>query len=270
MGTQHHRNDDVIELTEEIDPATGESVFGLPDSGRLSAQRIKGGALAAAEADEAAPGITLPGARFAAGFGDEFEQIQRAQDQGMAPRIVNGRIVLDGAAAGEEAPSIELTDKRFAAYSGPEAQAVRTLISSGAAARYVQNLQPTSDRRDLFPRDPGGVYLHTRPTRLGDELHTVIRHDPATGLYHAHLWSFVVNEDGRRKVADLNRWVGTPGMSAHRVHLWPGRGGEAAVICLSPETRGGMPTLDECVVRCAQWATGMGEVVRGRPFPYRE
>ncbi len=270
MGTQHHRNDDVVELTEEIDPATGESVFGLPDSGRLPAQRIKGGALAAAEADEAAPGITLPGARFAAGFGDEFEQIQRAQDQGMAPRIVNGRIVLDGAAAGEEAPSIELTDKRFAAYSGPEAQAVRTLIISGAAARYVQNLQPTSDRRDLFPRDPGGVYLHTRPTRLGDELHTVIRHDPATGLYHAHLWSFVVNEDGRRKVADLNRWVGTPGMSAHRVHLWPGRGGEAAVICLSPETRGGMPTLDECVVRCAQWATGMGEVVRGRAFPYRE
>ena len=63
--------------------------------------------------------------------------------------------------------------------------------------------------------------------------------------------------------------VSHPNLTAHGTHMYPnGRGG--AVLCLSTNARGGLPSLTAVVFQAAKWADGMGEVVRGRRFPYRE
>lgn len=281
MGSQHP---DIITMHPEVDPVTGTLVFGaLPDAtgtevlpttsasaaaARTADVTIRGGTLVDPTDAEPEAGIELTKNRFAGGFGDEFESIERAQDAGHEVRIVGGRIVAGDDA--DQGPAIDLTDKRFAALTELDRQEIKKLVVTGAAATYIETLQHTSHMPQYFPASLDGIYLHTKPTRLGDELHVVIERDPSTRLYHANLWMFMTRENGRLQRMNLDRWVGTPGLSAHKVHLHPGNGTHGGVLCLSPDNRGGMPSLSTCVVRCAQWATGMGEVVRGRPFPFRQ
>ena len=269
----------VIAMTEHVDPTTGSTCWSMPFGGeddrpRAGVVAIRGGQLAVPEGDAQPASVALTNDRFAAGFGDEFEAIERAQADGHAVRIENGRLVSgESLKDAEDAPTVELTNDRFAALRAAELREFKALVVSGAAERYINTLQSTSDMPDYFPQDPGGIYLHTKPTRLGDELHVVIKHEHSSGLWRAHLWTFVKNEGGQLRVADLNRWVGGtagPGLNAHTAHLYPGRGGEGGVLCLSARLFGGIDSLSGCVVRVCQWATGMGEVVRGRPFPYRQ
>lgn len=149
---------------------------------------------------------------------------------------------------------------------------VLRLVRSGTAAQLIDDLTPTSQLRAYLPHDPGGWYLRTKPTPSHrDVLHTVIVRRSATGLYHATLWRFLQNDRGELKNVNLNRWVGThQTLSAHRVHLYPGQNGDAATLCLSQRTAGGMPTLTTAVLQSAKWADGMGFVVRGGAFPYRQ
>lgn len=173
--------------------------------------------------------------------------------------------------APKPATAVTLTGDRFGAPDTQNAEIVR-LVRSGAAAALIDDLQPTSQIRQYLPTDPGGWYLRIKPTpSYRDVLHTVIVRRSATGLYHALLWRFLQNDGGELKTVNLNRWVGThETLSAHRTHLYPGRDGEAATLCLSQRTAGGMPTLTAAILQCAKWADGMGYVVRGGAFPYRQ
>lgn len=267
--------DDVIELTEQHDPATGGAVFAMPDAVPPGAElSIRDGRLSSAsqESDPPEVDVALSSGRFAAGAAndDEWAQVDRAQATGGEARIVNGRFVYGepGDASGDD---VKLSEGRFAAISSVDVADMRKLGESGAAEKYIQTMQSTGSMPTHFPRDPGGIYLHTKPTRFGDELHAVMLRDPSTRLYHAHLWAFMKKEGGQLKHLDLNRWVGAPGgLSAHQVHLYPGSGGHGAVLCLSERLRGGIPELGPCILRAAQWASGMGYVVRGQTFPYQQ
>ncbi|MCX2966857.1 hypothetical protein [Gordonia aquimaris] len=267
----------LIDLEPTVDPLTGAPVYAqrLPDVVDPPQDlAIRGGAIApsthagATQSDS----VSLTDDRFASGggYGDEFPVIENAQDAGEEVRIVGGQFVTGKPREGDATRSVDLTDKRFAAMSATDIAEVRKLANSGAAGRYVEVLRPASDMPEYFSTGSHGMYLHTRPTKYGDQLHAVIERDNSTGLYHAHLWLFQMMQNGRLTNTDLNSWVGEPGVSAHHVHLYPGRNGQGAVLCLSTDSRGGMPSLSSCVVRSAQWAAGMGEVVRGREFPYRQ
>ncbi len=286
MGTQ--QDPTVINLEPSIDPVTGREVFAAPvpvittlpgddiepgrfDGGTQDPPMIRKGAVVAADqAADPDSGVSLTGERFSSGYGDEFAAIERAQDAGEEVRIVNGQFVTGSGSAAQSAEGVGLTDKRFSAMSATEIAEVRNLATSGAAGRYVNSLRPASDMPEYFPNGAAGIYLHTKPTKYGDELHVVIKRNPSTSLYEAHLWAFTRRQGSRTERIDLGLWVGTPNNSAHHYHLYPGSNGSGGVLCLSTDTNGGMPSLASCVVRCAQWAVGMGEVVRGRPFPYRE
>ncbi len=200
-----------------------------------------------------------------------WKQAEAAQDAGQVLQIVNGELVAAGSKPAESAQAVTLTGDRFAA-TGTENAEVLRLVRSGTAAQMIDDLQPTSQLRAYLPNDPGGWYLRTKPTpSYRDVLHTVIERRSATGLYHALLWRFMQNDGGQLKNVNLNRWVGThETLTAHTTHLYPGRNGLAATLCLSQRTAGGMPTLTDAVLQCAKWADGMGFVVRGKPFPYRQ
>lgn len=202
----------------------------------------------------------------------DWKRTGAAHDVGRVLQIVDGELVADGSKPNTSAEAVTLTEDRFCAVVDTENAEVLRLVRSGTAVRMIDDLQPTSQMRAYLPHDPGGWYLRTKPTpSYRDVLHTVIARRSATGLYHAMLWRFMQNDGGQLKISDLNRWVGThEALTAHRTHLYPGRNGEAATLCLSQRTAGGMPTLTAAVLQCAKWADGMGYVVRGKQFPYRQ
>lgn len=215
--------------------------------------------------------VTLTDDRFAGDPVFDWGVAERAQDAGQALQIIDGRLVPAGQTGPQPGQAVTLTDDRFAATAQEGAEVLR-LVQSGTASHLIADLQPTSELRSYFQHDPGGWYLRTKPTPSHrDVLHTVIVRRSATGLYHAHLWRFMQCDRGELKNVDLNRWVGThERLSAHKVHLYPGRSGEAAILCLSQRTTGGMPDLTGTVLQAAKWADGMGYVVRGGTFPYRQ
>lgn len=276
---------EVIAMEERIDPISGESVFVSGETESLWEPRVTGelvlrdGALAVPDGSQIGPGpnwddersIKLTNERFAAEFGNDFfRDAERGQDAGQEARIENGRLVF-GPPSAAEPDAVKLTSERFAAMTATDVSEIQRLATSGAASMFVQTLQSTGQMPEYFPQDRDSIYLHTKPTRFGDELHVVIQKDPATRLFHAHLWAFMIRESGRLQKMDLNRWVGTSEqLSAHRVHLYRGSGGHGGVLCLTGRTNGGVPDLSTCVVRCYQWATGMGDVVRGRAFPFKQ
>lgn len=277
MGEAGNRN--LIEMEETIDPITGETVFQVLNT--FDDVAIRNGELVPlseahgdghnGEPRAEQPSVKLTCERFAAGPPDDpWATAEHQQNAGQEARIVNGQLVFGPAG---EAPenSVKLTEERFATLSAVEVSQVQRLAASGSASAFIRTLTPTSDLSEYFKSDPGGLYLHTKPSHHGDELHAVILRDASTRLYHAHLWQFMKREGNDLKRADLNRWVGSaPNMSAHRLHLYPGAGRHGAVLCLSERSRGGVPDLTTCVMQAAKWAAGMGEVVRGRPFPYRQ
>lgn len=275
MGINRDPFEDIVELEPVRDAASGEMVFGIPDRlspADVSALSIREGRLERTVPETPAQPVNLPDERFA---GEEngipWHQTEQAQDRGQEVQIIDGQIVF-GQTDSQPGRTIKLTDERFAAPTIESTyREIRVLAESGLASKVVQNLTPTSQLREHFPEDPKGWYLHTRPTSHGDELHVVIAHNPSTGLYHAHLWAFMQMHQGKLKRVDLARWVGThASLSAHNTHLYPGHGGQGAILCLSPRTQGGMTSLTDAILQSSKWADGMGQVVRGSVFPYRQ
>lgn len=272
-------DDDAITMEEEVDPATGESVFLVPDN--VSEPIISNGMLVHADETTATmpdpPHVKLTPERFATkGLEDPWAAAEDQQNAGQEVRIVNGELVVgptkdESTIAPESTNAVKLTDERFAALRGDEVSEIRRLFASGAASHFIHTLTPTSDMKNYFTSDPGGLYLHTKPSRFGDELHAVILSNPSTQLYQAHLWAFMKREDGELKSANLNNWIGTaPNMSAHGLHLYPSTGGHGAILCLSQRTQGGVTDISTCVMQAIKWTAGMGIVIRGGRFPYRE
>jgi hypothetical protein len=263
MGTNH-----IIDLEPVSDPATGHVIFQTPPAAVDAPPVVDAGQLRGEGTDNA---VALTDERFAADHGVDWAGAERAQDAGHTLQIVDGQLVSTGGKPASPGESVVLTNERFAA-SVQENKQISRLVRSGTASKLIADLQPTSRIRSHLPHDPGGWYLRTKPTpSFGDVLHTVIVRRSATGLYHAHLWRFMQNDRGELKTVELNRWVGAhASLSAHNVHLYPGQGGDAAVLCLSQRTTGGMPDLTGTVMQSAKWADGMGYVVRGRSFPYRQ
>lgn len=218
-----------------------------------------------------AQAVTLTDDRFAGDQPFDWGRADRAQNAGQAMQIIDGELVPVGQKPAQPGQTVTLTDDRFAATTAENDQVAR-LVRSGVASKLIGALQPTSQLRDYFATDPGGWYLRTKPTpTYGDVLHAVIVRKHATGLYHAHLWRFMQLDRGQLGNVDLNRWVGAhASLSAHNVHLYSGAAGESAVLCLSQRTNGGMPDLTGAVLQSAKWADGMGCVVRGGKFPYRQ
>ena len=264
MGDMHV--DAVITLEETRDPRTGEIVFAKPgevlqmtDSGLLP------------ERSPAAP-VELPRDRFAGEErGVDWAAAERQQANGLVVSMVDGQLVTG---AGPEAKPIALPEDRFAAPIDTrfreENQAVLALSQAGAAS--VVSLLKHSSQFPSWPASStiGWVYT-TRPTAHGDQLTVLIAFNGSTGLYHAHFWRYDVRGvDGRMGAVDLPAYLNQhPNLTAHRAHMYPDvRGG--AVLCLSTATRGGLPSLSAAVLQAAKWADGMGEVVRGRAFPYRQ
>jgi hypothetical protein len=258
---------DVVTLEPVTDPVTGLVVYEAPRPVVPVPAVVDAGVVIADDPDNQ---VTLCSERFAADPAVDWSAAERAQDAGQTVQIINGQLVTNDktTAPGQ---SVTLTDERFAATPQESAEVVR-LVRSGTAAAMISDLRPTSEIRQHLATDPGGWYLRTKSTpSFGDVLHTVIVRRSATGLYHAHLWRFLQNDRGELKNVDLNRWVGAhASLSAHRTHLYPGHQGGSAVLCLSQRTAGGMPELTGAVLQAAKWADGMGHVVRGGVFPYRQ
>lgn len=257
---------DVITLEPTSDPGTGIVVYEAPVPAVYQAPEVDAGRVV----DGAEHHVTLTEERFAADPAFDWGRAEQAQAAGATVQIVDGQLVTNEKSK-VPGQTVTLTDERFAATSRESAEVVR-LVRSGTATALIADLRPTAEIRLHLPDDPGGWYLRTKPTpTFGDELHTVIVRRSATGLYHAHLWRFMQNDRGQLKNIDLNRWVGAhSSLSAHHTHLYPGQHGEAAVLCLSQRTTGGMPQLTGAVLQAAKWADGMGHVVRGGTFPYRQ
>lgn len=260
------RTKDVITLEPKTDPGTGLVVYEAPVPAVYGAPTVDGGRVVDATDNQ----VTLTDERFAADPAFDWGRAEQAQAAGATVQIVDGQLVTNdkSAAPGQ---SVTLTDERFAATPQESLEVIR-LVRSGTVAALISDLRPTAEMRQHLPHDPGGWYLRTKPTpRFGDVLHTVIVRRSGTGLYHAHLWRFLQNDRGQLKNVDLNRWVGAhASLSAHHTHLYPGHQGESAVLCLSQRTTGGMPQLTGAVLQAAKWADGMGHVVRGGAFPYRQ
>lgn len=270
---------EVIDLEEFINPQTGESWFAeAPLGGDVA---IRAGEIVTecgtGRNEDSAPAATSLthhrfGSRIGEGTeGDPWFAAEALRDAGQEPRIVNGRFEYGPKTASDEAtPTTELTGERFGALSVQERLEIAALVNSGAAARFINTLRPASDLGDHL-RGTEGLYLRTMPTpKWGDELHAVVERNPSTGLYHSYLWVFLVQTpDAGLRRADLAKWVNATGVVAGDLHLYSGSGETADVLCLSHNSRGGVETLTDCVMRSAQWASGMGYVVRGARFPYR-
>lgn len=264
---RHTAGKDVITLQPAIDAATGLVVYEAP---RLAAPQLPTIDAGRVNVDQVGNQVQLTDERFAADSNIDWSRAEQAQAAGQTVQIIDGQLVANdkSTAPGQ---SVTLTDERFAVSTHETAEVLR-LVRSGTVAALISDLRPTAELRQHLPTDPGGWYLRTKPTpTFGDVLHTVIVRRSATGLYHAHLWRFMQNDRGQLKIVDLNRWVGThASLSAHHTHLYPGQRGDSAVLCLSQRTTGGMPHLTGTVLQAAKWADGMGHVVRGGSFPYRQ
>jgi hypothetical protein len=260
-------------LGESVHPGAPTNPGGTMATTHIDGNRIIDGELVPAGPSpvQAAHAVTLTDDRFAVDPTFDWGRADRAQDAGQAMQIIDGQLVPVGQKPAQPGQTVTLTDDRFAATASENGQ-IASLVRSGAASKLIGALQPTSELRGYFATDPSGWYLRTKPTpTYGDVLHTVIVHKHATGLYHAHLWRFLQLDGGQLKHVDLNRWVGShTSLSAHNVHLYGGTAGESAVLCLSQRTNGGMPNLTGAVLQAAKWADGMGCVVRGGRFPYRQ
>lgn len=274
MG-QHSEHPDVITLEERIDPLSGQVVFDLPEPTNLPAPRLSSALTmtAAGLVDEVRPSqpVQLPTDRFAGDAPVNWAAAEAQQTGGQVVSMVDGKLVTDQSAG--PAQQVELPRDRFAAPDArfrAENTEVMALAGAGAGS-IVSLLQHTSQIPRWPATSPSGWVYTCRPTSHGDELTGLIVFNPSTGMYHFHFWRFDVRgSDGRLGAVDLPAYLHAhPNLTAHGTHLYPdGRGG--AVLCLSTNTRGGLSSLTATVFQAAKWADGMGEVVRGRPFPYRE
>lgn len=272
-----HKTDDqdVITLEELTDPLSGEVVFGLQASSNLPAPRA-GSALTMTEQglvdeERSSRPVSLPTDRFAGEGPVDWTSAEAQQSGGLVVAMVDGKLVTGhGTGAAQQ---VELPQDRFAAPDsrfGAENAEVMALAGAGASS-IVKLLQHTSQIPSWPAVSPTGWVFTSRPTSHGDELTGLIVFDPSTGMYHFHFWRFdVCGSDGRMGSVDLPAYLHAhPNLTAHGTHMYPdGRGG--AVLCLSTNTHGGLSTLSAVVFQAAKWADGMGEVVRGRRFPYRQ
>lgn len=280
--------DAIVDMVPRVGTSSGEVVYTFPDDdGRTDREdvpvRISRGQILVDGGEGGTPtsSTQLTGEKFAADppaagtFGDEFKAIDEAHDAGEDVRIVDGQIVVGGETPQTGTTVTQLTADKFGAFTQEQSDQVRVMIRSGAAKRYARNLRPTSDLvPEYFPTDPQGIYFHSRPTHPhGDELHAVLNRDRSTNLVHAYLWSFMKREGERLLPLDMKKWIGDPqyGLSRHSTHLYANQGShKAAILCLSGALLGGIDSYSGALVRTAQWTVGMGEVVRGGRFPYRE
>lgn len=265
MGETHDH--DIITLEQTRDPQTGEVVFAAPgDVLRMTEDGIVHGQASALP-------VTLPTDRFA---GEDEQRIdwhesERQQSAGLVVSMVDGKLVTG---AGPESQSVALPSNRFAAPADPRFRAENeaVLALSGAGASGLVKLLKHSSRFASWPAtSPAGWVYTTKPTPShGDQLTTLVAFNYSTGLYHAHFWRFDVLSGGRRGAVDLPSYLHRhPNLTAHGTHMYPDDHG-GAILCLSTHTRGGLRTLPDVVFQAAKWAAGMGEVVRGRRFPYAE
>lgn len=264
MGETQH--DEVITLEETRDPRTGETVFA--QGGEILQMTAEG---LVPERSLAAP-VELPSDRFAAQEKPvDWAAAERQQANGLVVSMVDGQLVTS---AGPQAKPISLPEDRFAALADTrfrdENRAVLALSEAGAAS--VVSLLKHSSQFSSWPATAGTGWVYTsKATSHGDQLTVLVAFNSSTGLYHAHFWRFDVRQaDGRLGAVDLPAYLDKhPSLTAHGTHMYPdGRGG--AVLCLSTATRGGVASLSAAVLQAAKWADGMGEVVRGRRFPYRQ
>jgi hypothetical protein len=270
--------DDIIDLEPRIDPRTGETIFARADDpvvhepgSRSSLVMTERGIVN--EIRPAQP-VALPDDRFAGDIEPsiDWREAERKQSGGLVVAMVDGKLVTGDDRSGGQ--PVELPDARFAS---PVDERFRTenqevLALANAGAKSIVRLLKHSSRYDRWPASsPSGWVYTTKPTSHGDQLTTLIAFNASTGLYHVHFWRFDVHRgNGVLGAVDLPAYLQAhPNLTAHGTHMYPdGRGG--AVLCLSTNVRGGLPTLSAAVFQAAKWADGMGDVVRGRRFPYGE
>lgn len=268
-------SEDVITLQEMTDPVSGEVIFGVRESANLPAPRTASALTMTHDGlvDAVRPGqpVSLPTDRFAGEGPVDWAAAEAEQGNGLVVSMVDGKLVT-GPGNGP-AQQVELPPDRFAAPDSrfrAENDEVRTLASAGGGS-VIKLLQHTSQIANWPDVSPTGWVYTSRPTSHGDELTGLVVFNPSTGMYHFHFWRFDVRgTDGRSGSVDLPAFLHKhPNLTAHGTHMYPdGRGG--AVLCLSRNTHGGLSSLTAVVLQAAKWADGMGEVVRGRRFPYRE
>lgn len=256
--------EDVITLEPTNDPVTGQLVYAPPAHGELVRMTEAG-----LVSEQAAPEpVALPRDRFAGDEPYDWQAAEQRQDSGYVVSMEDGQLVVNGATG----QSVELPKDRFAAPTvAEESVAVRSLSAAGAGRSVVSLLKHTSQVQGWPATMPTGWIMTTRPTRHGDQLTVVIAHDASTGYYHAHLWRFDLRRaDGSVGAVDVPAHLNKRrDLTAHHVHIYPAAQG-GGILCLSTRTRGGMPTLTDAVLQCAKWADGVGDVLRGKPFPYRQ
>jgi hypothetical protein len=274
MGQQID-NQDVITLEEMTDPLNGQVIFGLPETTNLPAPRAASALTMTdhglVDEERQSQPVSLPTDRFAGEGPVDWAAAEAQQSGGLVVSMVDGKLVT-GQGNGP-AQQVELPPDRFAAPNGRfRAENAEVMALSGAGAgSIVKLLQHTSQIPNWPAVSPTGWVYTSRPTSHGDELTGLIVFNPSTEMYHFHFWRFDVRgADGRMGSVDLPDYLHAhPNLTAHGTHMYPdGRGG--VVLCLSTNTHGGLSSLTAVVFQAAKWADGMGEVVRGRHFPYRE
>jgi hypothetical protein len=188
----------------------------------------------------------------------------------------NGELIVSDS-AGEVLPtsSVTLTTDRFASSLGSsttsrlgqEAAFATGLIRNRVT--WIKGLSHTTETPGIPAGTPIGWLFRPRPNRYRDELVCVIAYHPTTNLYHAHFWRYEADVDGRgTKAIDLPAYLGrSMHLTQHRAHMYTST--NSAVLCLSERAMGGMPTFDTALVQTMKWSDGTGEVIRGRPFPYK-
>lgn len=148
---------------------------------------------------------------------------------------------------------------------------VQAMASAGLGQTLVEVLKHTSTVTGWPATMPAGWIFTSKPTRHGDRLTVIIARDTSTNLYHSHLFRFDVRQpDGSVREVDLRAYLNKhPNLTAHRAHIYPS-GKAGGILCLSERTLGGMPDIKSSVLQSAKWADGIGLVVRGKSFPYRQ
>ncbi|MDQ6523992.1 hypothetical protein RB608_10290 [Nocardioides sp. LHD-245] len=269
----------VITLEEVIDPATGDVIFVDPDAEARAEARVPATRTAASlamtedglvEEGRPAQAVQLPNERFSGDEPIDWAAAEAHQAGGQVVSMVDGQIVFGE--PGNSAQQVSLPTDRFAAAPALQAESAEVLqLARAGGSTVIKMIKHTSQIPNWPSASPTGWVYTTTPTSHGDELTVLLSYNPSTSLYHARFWRFDVRGPaGQVGSVDLPKYLDShPNLTAHGTHLYPdGRGG--AVLCLSTNTTGGLPTLTRAVLQAAKWADGMGEVVRGRRFPYKE
>lgn len=285
------KKDEVIEMEPTIDPLTGEEVWRAPHhlpalSNPQPGYSITPSGRFASDTTERAGEVTLPNDRFSGITGRPLPSIGGASDWGAAAgemerggEVVltpDGRMVVVGGGSQQvPATSVTLTRDRFASSLGPSSTArlphetatVQRLLASRVT--WIKGLSHTTQTPGIPRGTPVGWLYRPRPNRYGDQVVCVMAYHPTTNLYHAHFWRYEANLDGSgRRAIDLPAFLGrAPHLTHHRAHIYTSAG--SAVLCLSERAMGGLPKFDSALLQTMKWSDGTGEVVRGRPFPYR-